>query len=105
MNEVPQPSPAPITTPSEPPKPPKKLGAVSLVFSILGLIFAIFPIIGFVLGIISLILAILFIKKGGLSGGFAYTVALLAGFATFFGAVTLIVFIAYGGELLTSLGL
>lgn len=78
---------------------------MSLVFSILGLLTIIIPIVGFVFGVIALILASLYLKHSGLNGGFSFTVILLAGFATFFGAVTLIVFIAYGSELLQALGL
>jgi hypothetical protein len=105
MTSVQQPSPPPTTPPTAPPPASKKLGALSLVLSILGILTIIIPIVGLVFGIVALIFASLYLKRNGLSGGFSFIVILLAGFAAFFGAVVLIVFIAYGGELIQQLSM
>jgi quinol-cytochrome oxidoreductase complex cytochrome b subunit len=96
-----QPSPAPAAPQNQ--KSYKGLSVWSLVFSILGLLTIIIPIVGLVFGIVSAILAGLYVKRVGLNGFYTYTIVLLSGFAVFFGIITLIAFIAFGGSLINDL--
>lgn len=100
MTQITQPSPQPVAQP----KPGKGFAIASIILSSLGLITIIIPIVGIVFGIVSLILAILYVKKVGLYGPLPFIALLLAGFATFFGAVTLIVFIGLGAQLVNNIG-
>lgn len=100
-----QPSPSPAPVPGKKQVSTKTLSVWSLVFSILSLLTIIIPLVGLLFAIISAIFTFKYVKRVGIDGFYTFTVVGLSGMAVFFGLVTLVAFIAFGGTLLNNLGL